>query len=135
MLSGLNHITISVSDLEASLTFYNDLLGCELWVTWDKGAYLSLGDVWLCLSLGEPSPSSDYSHIAFNIAAEDFSTFSQVVLEKGVGVWQQNCSEGDSLYIFDPDHHKLEIHSGSLQSRLKSLQQQPYSGLTWYKKL
>ncbi|MCG9759031.1 MULTISPECIES: VOC family protein [Pseudoalteromonas] len=133
MLTGINHITIAVSNLNISLDFYCGLLRFELWVTWDKGAYLTLGDVWLCLSLGEISPSSDYSHIAFNIAAEDFTTFSKTVLEYGVGVWQQNSSEGDSLYIYDPDHHKLEVHSGSLQSRLRSLQQQPYSGLTWHK--
>ncbi|AXQ98096.1 VOC family protein [Pseudoalteromonas piscicida] len=135
MLTGLNHITIAVSNLNTSLDFYCGFLGFELWVTWDKGAYLMLGDVWLCLSLGEISPSSDYSHIAFSVAAEDFTTFSKTILENGVGLWQQNSSEGDSLYIYDPDHHKLEIHSGSLQSRVKSLQRQPYSGLTWYKKL
>ncbi|RRS09626.1 fosfomycin resistance glutathione transferase [Pseudoalteromonas sp. J010] len=133
MLTGLNHITIAVSNLKTSVDFYSGLLGFELWVSWDKGAYLSLGDVWLCLSLGEPAPSSDYSHIAFNITAEDFTAFSKTILEKGVGVWKENSSEGDSLYFLDPDHHKLEIHSGSLQSRLKSLQQQPYSGLTWHK--
>ncbi|MEJ6473726.1 VOC family protein [Pseudoalteromonas piscicida] len=135
MLTGLNHITITVSNLKTSLDFYCDLLGCELWVTWDKGAYLTLGDVWFCLTLGEPSPSLDYSHIAFNIAAQDFTAFSQAIMAKGADVWQQNSSEGDSLYIYDPDHHKLEIHCGGLQSRLKSLQQQPYSGLNWHKTL
>ena len=81
MLSGLNHITIAVSNLNTSLDFYCGLLGFELWVTWDKGAYLTLGEIWLCLSLGEVSPSSDYSHIAFSVAAEDFTTFSKTILD------------------------------------------------------
>lgn len=34
------------------------------------------------------------------------------------GMAEENLSEGDSLYFLDPDGHKLELHVGSLQSRL-----------------
>ena len=42
-----------------------------------------------------------------------------------------NHSEGRSLYVLDPDGHKLEIHVGTLADRLESLKRKPYAGLVW----
>ncbi|WP_281546301.1 fosfomycin resistance glutathione transferase [Grimontia sp. SpTr1] len=131
MLKGLNHITLAVSDLERSLAFYLDVLGFQGHVRWDGGAYLSLSDLWLCLSVDEPCEKDDYSHIAFDIDDENFVAFAASARKKGVSEWKQNHSEGQSLYLLDPDGHKLEIHAGGLQSRLDSLKAKPYSGQTW----
>ena len=131
MLQGLNHITIAVSDLERSLAFYTGLLGMKAHVRWDGGAYLSLGGVWFCLSCDNPVPSLDYSHIALDIAEQNFTPFAAKLREAGVPEWQQNSSEGQSVYFLDPDGHKLEAHCGSLQTRLNALKNKPYSGLVW----
>ena len=50
MLSGLNHLTLAVSQLAPSVAFYQQLPGMTL-PRWDNGAYFSCGDLWLCLSL------------------------------------------------------------------------------------
>ena len=131
MLRGINHITLAVSDVDTAVDFYTRLLGFTGHVIWDKGAYLSLPDLWLCLSLDTPKPSQDYTHIAFDIEQRDFDGFVKTLLSAGVKSWKQNTSEGDSMYILDPDGHKLEIHCGSLESRLESLRTKPYSGLKW----
>ena len=131
MLRGLNHITIAVTDLERSLNFYANLLGMTLHVRWETGAYLSLGDVWFCLSCDEAKPSQDYSHIAFDVAESNFDEFAEKLRVANVIEWKQNKSEGLSLYFLDPDGHKLEIHSGNLQSRLESMKSKPYQGLVW----
>lgn len=131
MITGLNHITIAVSDLERSLAFYRESLGFTAHVKWNNGVYLSLGELWFCLSVDEPCPKTDYTHIAFDINANEFETYAQRLISQGVEVWKENKSEGQSLYILDPDGHKLEIHSGSLQSRLESLKTKPYEGLVW----
>jgi catechol 2,3-dioxygenase-like lactoylglutathione lyase family enzyme len=132
MLKGLNHITLAVSDLDTSFQFYTLLLGFKPEVKWSTGAYLSLGNLWLCLSLGEAKPALDYTHIALDIAQENFATFSETLINAGVVQWKENSSEGDSLYFLDPDGHKLEVHVGSLLSRLQSLQRKPYAGATFY---
>ena len=131
MLTGLNHITIAVSDLERSLDFYINALGFKGHVKWKQGAYLSLGDLWLCLSVDKPDEKSDYSHIAFSISQQDFADFSHKLIQFDIAQWKENKSEGDSLYLLDPDGHKLEIHSGDLYSRLESIKHQPYEGLEW----
>ena len=146
MLTGLNHITISVSCLDTSLHFYTQILGFKAHVKCDAGAYLSLGDLWLCLSLNtSPSPDAlnvktppekkrptgDYSHIAFSVSAEDFASVKQKIIKGNATIWKDNKSEGKSLYFLDPDSHKLEIHNGNLQQRLDSLKTQPYAGLKW----
>ena len=131
MLKGLNHITIAVSDLERSLDFYINALGFKGHVKWKQGAYLSLGDLWLCLSVDKPDEKTDYSHIAFSISQQDFTDFSHKLIQLDIAQWKENKSEGESLYLLDPDGHKLEIHSGDLYSRLESIKHQPYEGLEW----
>lgn len=132
MLKGLNHITISVSNLSDSFEFYVSLLGMKPEVKWETGAYLSAGDLWICLSLDEVSPAKDYSHIAFSVAPLEFKSYCSRLLSSGVKTWKQNTSEGESLYVLDPDEHKLEIHVGSLESRLEELKSNPYKGLQWF---
>lgn len=132
VLTGLNHITLSVSDLARSFDFYVTLLSMKPEVRWDSGAYLTIGDLWICLSLGSASPAKDYSHIAFTVDTNVFKAYCEKLLLTGVEVWKQNTSEGDSLYFLDPDGHKLEIHVGNLHSRLQKLKNKPYKGLRWY---
>ena len=131
-ITGLNHITLSVSDLERSLAFYQQLLGFELRVSWQRGAYLTAGHLWLCLSLGQPKPAQDYSHLALTVAKADFPDWQQRLAHTQVELWQSNSSEGDSLYCLDPDGHQWELHAGDLANRLASLVNQPYAGLVWH---
>ena len=130
---GLNHLTLAVANLDASLHFYVELLGAQAKVRWAKGAYLCLGDVWLCLSVSsEKMATSGYTHYAFSVAAEHFAPLREALLANGVREWQANTSEGDSFYFLDPDGHQLELHVGDLDSRLASLKRTPYDGLQWF---
>jgi len=90
MLTGLNHLTLAVTDVEHSFAFYTDLLGCKPAAIWDGGAYLTLGPLWICLSL-DPAravvpPQADYTHYAFTIAEQDFAAFrARLLLLPGSG--------------------------------------------------
>lgn len=66
-VTGLNHITLAVSDVPRSLAFYRDVLGFRPRAVWDMGAYLEIGTLWLCLSKDKDvrlAPHPDYTHIA-----------------------------------------------------------------------
>jgi catechol 2,3-dioxygenase-like lactoylglutathione lyase family enzyme len=121
MLTGLNHLTLAVLDLDRSVDFYRSLLGCRVRATWRSGAYLSLGDLWLCLSLDssrDARPAPDYTHYAFSIVGDEFDIFVERLRDHGAVEWKKNRSEGKSFYFLDPDGHKLEVHVGDLDSRL-----------------
>jgi len=136
MIQGINHITFAVKDINKSLEFYHNILGCELIATCDKGAYLQAGVLWLCLSLDANAlqeQPSHYSHIAFNINPNDFTAMEKRLIENNVQFWKDNVSEGDSLYILDPDFHKLEVHYSTLANRLRAMKDKPYQSQQIYK--
>ncbi|BAI72099.1 glutathione transferase [Azospirillum sp. B510] len=117
---GLNHLTLAVTDLERSLGFYRDLLGMSVRARWSDGAYLEAGALWLCLSVDPKAGEAvrrDYTHIAFDVAPDDFPALSGTVAQ-AAPVWKDNRSEGLSLYVLDPDGHRVELHVGDLASRL-----------------
>ncbi|MGX9773235.1 fosfomycin resistance glutathione transferase [Janthinobacterium aestuarii] len=136
MLTGLNHLTLSVRDLARSIIFYRDTLGLRLHARWDRGAYLSAGELWLCLSLdGQDTPvlaSPGYTHYAFSIAPADFAPFAARLRAASVPEWQQNRSDGDSLYFLDPDGHQLEAHAGNLAQRLAACRAAPYARMQFF---
>lgn len=133
MTNGVNHITIAVSELDRSFDFYVDLLKLKPHARWNGGAYLTSGELWICLSCDSTSPAGDYSHIAFDVSPEEFDRVAGQLRTARVTEWKDNRSEGNSVYFLDPDGHKLEIHCGTLQDRLASLIHSPYDGLQLFK--
>ncbi|MCU7249648.1 fosfomycin resistance glutathione transferase [Pseudomonas koreensis] len=135
MLTGLNHLTLAVTDLDRSLAFYRELLGLRVDATWDAGAYLSLPGLWLCLSLDpqrREESAADYTHYAFSLSASDFPVFVQTLKTANVREWRDNRSEGASFYFLDPDGHQLEAHVGDLSSRLAACRLKPYTGMRFF---
>jgi catechol 2,3-dioxygenase-like lactoylglutathione lyase family enzyme len=131
-VTGLNHITLAVADVERSLTFYRDLLGLKVRAVWPSGAYLEAGQLWLCLihdDLARTSPHPDYSHFAFSVSEAGYAALNERLVSECV-LWKEDKSEGKSTYFLDPDGHKLEIHIGSLETRLAHYLKNPSKGVT-----
>ncbi len=125
-ITGVNHVTLAVADLARSVQFYSKVLGGRLRADWKNGAYLELGDLWLCLTLSPHAitPRDDDSHLALSCAPGDFATLASRITDT-VPLWQENRSEGASVYFRDPDGHKLELHQGDLDSRLDHYRAHP----------
>lgn len=135
MIKGINHITLSVREIKRSFQFYTAVLGIKPLAKWPQGAYLLAGDMWLALVVDEnvrERPLPEYSHIAFTVSPEEFGKMSQQIIQNGTSLWQENKTEGDSLYFLDPDGHKLEIHASDLATRLESARKRPWPGLEFF---
>ena len=134
MLQSLNHLTLAVSDRK-SVTFWHELLGLTLHARWNTGAYLTCGDLWVCLSYDEarqyvPPQESDYTHYAFTVAEADFEPFSQRLEQAGVTVWKQNKSEGRRS-TFSTRTGTSWSCTGSLAARLAACREKPYAGMVF----
>ena len=127
-LRGLNHLTFVVADLDRSLSFWRDRLGGRLRARGPRMAYLDLGGLWICLELGRPAPRDDHSHVALDCAPEDFDRVAEALAD--LPRWKENRSEGASLYLTDPDGHRIEIHVGTLETRLAHYRAAPDAGIT-----
>lgn len=144
MIPCLNHITLAVTDLEKSFSFYQDLLGFNPVVKWDRGAYFLVGDyvekisnseLWFCLNVDEKrQPNNCYTHYAFTVLKKDFNVMRKKLLDAEVISFQENTSPGDSFYFLDPDGHKLELHVGKIQDRLaaKKVDCGSWNNIQWF---
>jgi catechol 2,3-dioxygenase-like lactoylglutathione lyase family enzyme len=91
MISGLNHITLAVRDIDRSFRFYVETLGARPLARWSRGVYLLVGELWLCLTMDEgarPAPPREYSHIAFSVPAAGFDAASARIRGSGAVIWQ-----------------------------------------------
>ena len=132
MISGINHVTLSVKSVDESFEFYSVTLGLTPVARWPKGAYLLAGTLWVALVLDRdtrPGPLPEYTHIAFSVPEHDYPALRERIRASGARVWHDNRTEGESLYFLDPNGHKLEIHASDLAARLQAARQNPWDGL------
>jgi catechol 2,3-dioxygenase-like lactoylglutathione lyase family enzyme len=121
VITGLNHLTLAVRDLERSVVFYSELLGFAVRMRSASSAYLEAGTLWLALVMDPDvrrAPLPEYSHAAFSVASSDLPRLAERLTRAGALQWQP-AQGADSFYFLDPDGHKLELHAGNLASRLR----------------
>lgn len=80
----------------------------------------------------QPKIALDYTHIAFTVLPSSLNHYRCHIEQLNLKLWQENASEGDSLYLLDPDNHKLELHVGNWQTRLAATKENPYEDMIFF---
>ncbi len=125
LIQSINHVTYSVSDIKTSTAFYKDILKAKILLESDKTAYFTLGGLWLALNEEKDITRNEiqysYTHIAFTIDESEFDEWYQWLKVNEVNILEgrtRDLRDKKSIYFTDPDGHKLELHTGTLQDRL-----------------
>jgi glyoxylase I family protein len=121
-IKGVAHFSIPVSDVDRSIKFYSEIIGCKLlFVLPNKSiTFLDAGGVCILL-IKRPAPiqkgppeMSDGVHHAFMIDADQYEAAKQSLRDKGVEIFFEEDRRGGTIdgprfYFRDPDGTPLEF--------------------------
>ncbi len=129
-IEGISHITLIVQDLERTGRLLTSVLGAkevyssgERTFSLSKEKFFLVAGTWIAIMEGRPVSERSYNHIAFKIPEAEFEAYRQRIENAGLEFRQQRPrvqGEGQSLYFYDFDNHLFELHTGTLDERLRS---------------
>lgn len=130
LMKGVSHLTFLAHDLSRMARFLCDGLGArevydsgERTFSIAKEKFFLLGGIWIAVMEGESPRERSYQHVAFAVAEADLPGYRSRLEALGVEFLPPRArveGEGNSLYFHDFDNHLFELHSGSLEQRLRS---------------
>ena len=116
-LNGIDHIHIYVTDRDAAVKWYDDVLGMtpvKAFLSWAKdGGPLTIEDPsrTIHLALFERERPAATSTVAFGASGEDFLNWKNYLESKGLALRINDHDMAYSMYFPDPDENLFEITS------------------------
>jgi catechol 2,3-dioxygenase-like lactoylglutathione lyase family enzyme len=121
-VTGLDHIALTVRDRERSLEWYHQVLGMEqryqeVWSGPDDPVMVCSGNTCLALfppDTADPLPAPDHNviamrHFALRLDRKNFERAQLELREQNIPFSFEDHTITHSLYLFDPDGHRVEL--------------------------
>lgn len=128
-INGISHITYIVSDLDRTSHMLEYIFDAEEVYSsgddthsYSQEKYFSIDGIWIAIMKGESLPEKSYNHVAFKISETDYDTYLERINTLGLEIKVDRgrmLGEGKSIYFYDYDNHLFELHTGSLEDRLR----------------
>ena len=128
-MGGLSHITFITRDLDRMEEILTKVLGArkiydsgEKTFSLSRERFFDIGGVWVAVMQGESLPERSYNHVAFQMGPDEYDDRLARIRALGLEVREGRArvaGEGQSIYFYDDDNHLFELHSGTLEQRLR----------------
>jgi len=126
-LQGIDHVALAVKDVNASVRWYEEVLGLRRWyqTAWgDYPAVVGAGSTALALfpvegAAPRPPPDRDVlamRHVAFRVDAGNFTRARAELTRRQIAVEFQHHGISQSIYFRDPNGHEIEITTYDLEA-------------------
>jgi metallothiol transferase len=115
VIESVNHIGITVSDLDKSIKFYKELFDFDVVenISNSGQAFLKMGDILLSLVevKGYKSSSDSRNCISFYVDEEDFEDAFDELEDIGIEIvfGPENIRKGQRVVFADPDGNHIEL--------------------------
>ncbi|WP_319546240.1 FosX/FosE/FosI family fosfomycin resistance hydrolase [Ruegeria conchae] len=129
MIEGLSHITFITRNLDKMEEVLTTILDAKkIYDSGDrtfslsKERFFDIGGVWVAIMEGDPLSEKTYNHVAFKMSVDEYDDRLQRIRSLGLEIREGRSrvpGEGQSIYFYDYDNHMFELHSGTLEERLK----------------
>ncbi len=129
MIEGLSHITFITRNLDKMEEVLTTILNAKkIYDSGDrtfslsKERFFDIGGVWVAIMEGDPLSEKTYNHVAFKMSVDEYDDRLQRIRSLGLEIREGRSrvpGEGQSIYFYDYDNHMFELHTGTLEERLK----------------
>lgn len=128
----ISHITFIVQNLDKATLFFEEIFTAK--EVYSSGVntfslaqekFFLIDDLWIAIMQGDSLPIKTYNHVAFKIEESEYDNYLEKINALGLEIKegrQRVAGEANSIYFYDFDHHLFELHTGTLEERLKRYQ-------------
>ncbi len=115
VIESIDHIGLSVSNLETSIEFYKELFDFEVMekISNAREAFIKVGEIVIGLFEvgGYKNQKGTKNHLSFYVDEQDFDDIVDELREKNIPIifGPENIRNGKSVIFLDPDENQVEL--------------------------